>query len=169
MKMRILTATIIALSGVGAANALDLNIDPNGSNTGEIQLIGEIEKKCVLDLSKFNGQAQVIDLSYPAKQTAGRSIVAWCNNYVAPLVTFESANDWNLVSDSDEAIPYNTWMDGSGDLSLLSGVPLPDTAFVTQTKKGETWGRPIRYTPVVNGFETAGTYTDTITVTFEPN
>ncbi|WP_241901835.1 hypothetical protein [Vibrio breoganii] len=112
MKMRILSATIIALSGVGAANALDLNIDPNGSNTGEIQLIGEIEKKCVLDLSKFNGQAQVIDLSYPAKQTAGRSIVAWCNNYVAPLVTFESANDWNLVSDSDEAIPYNTWMDG---------------------------------------------------------
>jgi hypothetical protein len=164
MKKLIIATAVVALFGAGIANA---TVDLDLGNTGDIELTGTIAKKCVLDLSKFNGQAKNLDLGSDQSQ-AGPSIRTWCNTEVAPSISFTSANEGmkNQDSTKEEIIKYTAWMDGFGALDL-SGTP--QVMPLKEYGKGMDYHqRPIRYTAQPNGHELAGNYADTITIELLP-
>lgn len=162
MKKTIITSAVLAVFSI-SANA---SVDPLEGNSGDIMLTGEVAKKCVLNLDKFNEQPYEVSLEYPAIQSAGPSIRTWCNNSTPPSISFTSLNGGLLNEEADQTIQYTAWMDGFGSLEFGKTKVMPETEF---GQGSEYHQRPIRYTPVVNGLEVAGTYTDTITIEITPN
>ena len=164
MKKLIIATAVVALFGAGIANA-DVNLDLG--NTGEIELTGTIAKKCVLDMSKFNGKAKNLDLSSNESQP-GPSIRTWCNTEVAPLISFTSANMGmkNIDSTKVEIIKYTAWMDTFGEIDL-TGTPR-ELPTIGLGGDDTYYQKPVRYTAEVTGRELAGRYADTITIEILP-
>ncbi|BBM66992.1 hypothetical protein VA249_36380 [Vibrio alfacsensis] len=160
---RLASIAAVAMFSMSAQAA----VDPLEGNSGDIMLTGEVAKKCVLNLDKFRDQPYELSLEYPAVQSAGPSIRTWCNNSTPPSISFTSKNGGLWNEEADKTIPYTAWMDGFGSLDL-AGNPkvMPENEF---GQGSDYHQRPIRYTPVVNGLEIAGTYTDTITIEITPN
>ncbi|MEZ9702791.1 hypothetical protein AB4455_27100 [Vibrio sp. 10N.261.46.E12] len=125
MKKTIITSAVLAVFSI-SANA---SVDPLEGNSGDIMLTGEVAKKCVLNLDKFNDQPYEVSLEYPAVQSAGPSIRTWCNNSTRPSISFTSLHG-GLFNGEDQLIEYTAWMDGFGSLDLSGDAsPMPENEF----------------------------------------
>lgn len=157
--MKNLTKTLIALSMVAStANAAQLL--GTDTNTTSFVIGGEIAATCKTTHTTQN--ATGINLGSAAAQTVA-SVNVWCNNGNMATTTYSSTNNGKLVSGSNEISYLMNVTDTATDVNLTSDQTVSQAAGAGTD--GTVITKDIQIKPQVNGLETAGTYSDTITVT----
>ncbi len=164
MKTLTKTLAILTTAATFAANA---SISVEDDATTNFEIGGTIPSECKVSSSALSG-ASSLDLSTTDAQNAA-TVSVWCNTGQASAnTTYSSENDGRLFnSDRNEYISYLL------DIGSTSNVNLNSDHVESQTAGSGTSGTSadttIAIRPQVNGFESEGNYTDTITVTVSYN
>lgn len=150
-----------------AANAEQ--IDVTSTDTTSFEIGGTVTALC--KVSNYDGgtRSTTLDLTSSTAQTTA-SVSSWCNTGQATVsTTYTSLNGGKLKGTANGGeIPYLIDISGtSTDLNLASAQTVNQ---VTGSGiSGDQATRSVKVKPQINGFETADTYRDTITVTVAPN
>lgn len=128
---------------------------------------GEIAAECKVS-NATSDNATSLDLSNAAAQTAG-TLSIWCNTgqNVADT-TYSSANNGFLIDESGNQIAYNINVGDQANSLSLSSPQTVQQANGSGTA-GDTESTNVAIIPQVNGFESSGAYSDTISVTVTYN
>ncbi len=163
--MRLILGTLIAC--LMFANTVSANITNDASQTIELEFVGTIEPLCKVNARIRNRSIQ-LDLSSSTRQNTS-NIRIWCNTGQSnATATYSSVNGGYLVNDAGNQIPYLMRIPKTtGNVALTSPVEVQQRA--GSGIAGDHKGRVIQITPQVNGFEYAGVYRDTISVTVAVN
>jgi len=141
-------AFVIGAVSLAAAN-------PLGTGSGSVRLKGDVALACSVTVTDLG---QSLNLVGGETGKAVGSIVETCNAGTGYLVTINSANAGYLRNDAAGAIAYSVTYDGQGG-TLGNALPISRT--------GAQFGRQsaLAVTVPAGNQATAGTYSDTLTVT----
>lgn len=164
MKNFLRQAVLIGAMVPGLAMAKIVLTDTNQTS---FDIGGEIAPECkVSNLSQE--QSTALDLSSNQSQNAG-NVSIWCNTgQNAADTTYSSANDGFLVNDNGNQIAYRVNVDGvTSELNLTTPQTVSQGAGIGVD--GNDQASVVSIAPQISGLETAGSYTDTISVTVSYN
>lgn len=158
-------ASLLAM--IVTAYQADANILLSDTATTSIDVGGEVLPICKVQ-NNVKSRATSLDLTSTAAQKTN-NVFIWCNTGDnSASATYSSANNGNLVNENGDSIPYLVTIPNTE-----SNFSLATAHTVTQRAgngiDGNKKGRVVKIKPQVNGFEYAGTYSDTITVTVAVN
>lgn len=158
---------IISIIALGFASSSHAAISASNNDTTSVDFGGSIEPVCKVR-TNYRTRSIELDLTSNARQrTSG--IFIWCNTgQTNAQTTYESLNGGNLVNENGNTIPYLIQIHNTLDDTSLA-TPQTVSQRTGTGVNGDDKGRNIRVIPVVNGFEYAGTYRDTIQVTVAVN
>ncbi len=142
-------------------------ITVNDSNTSSFNIGGQILPEC--KVANFSPeQATALDLTSSTAQPSA-TVSVWCNTgQNSANTTYTSTNAGYLVDGTGNRIAYNLGIPGSAsDLNLATPQTVSQSAGLGTA--GESQDTTVSIIPQVNGFETAGAYSDTIAVTVSFN
>ncbi|SHH75071.1 Csu type fimbrial protein [Ferrimonas marina] len=158
--------TVLALAALVSFGASAANIDVTATDNTSFDIGGTIAPTCKVD--NFIGDRGDLDLSESVRQNTA-SVSIWCNTGQATAkTTYSSLNNGFMEDANGNQIGYLVTVDGLfNDVDLTqdrSGNQLAGSGL-----NGGQQSRTVRITPQVTGFEYAGVYSDTISVTVAPN
>ncbi|BDX06101.1 hypothetical protein [Planctobacterium marinum] len=156
ISLTVITWLVLLSTCYGAMSA-------NSDNTISLDLAGDIEPMCKVR-NNVKSRSMNLDLSSNTAQKTN-NVFIWCNTGQSNAqATYSSLNDGVLVNENGDSIPYLfTVANTASNLSLAT--PQTVTQRTGSGTAGADKGRVIKIKPQVNGFERAGTYRDTISVT----
>jgi hypothetical protein len=176
--MKTLSQIALASLLLSSATAMAAEIGLSATNTDEFTLGGTIAPECKVTTTGQNLTS--LDLSQAAVDAAGTSgqqsaaVNTWCNTGADTVTTtISSLNNGNLVSGDGDSIAYTINLGDStlGD-EVLTGVSLNTDQTLelgvstgANITTGEQKTRYLSVVPSVSGYEVAGDYQDTISVT----
>lgn len=159
------SAAIAIVAGISASVDAKISVEDGAQTSFEIG--GSIAAECKV-ANAANENATALDLSSATAQSAGRLSV-WCNTgQQLADTTYSSANNGFLIDESGNQIAYSINVgDQANSLSLNS----PQTIQQANGSgtDGNTQATDLAIVPQVNGFESSGSYSDTISVTVTYN
>lgn len=155
--------TVITLIWLSQAGACLAAMSANSSDSVSLDMSGTIEPMCKVR-NNVKARSLRLDLTSNKAQNTN-NVFIWCNTGQSNAnATYSSLNNGYLVNEHNQSIPYLlTVANTARDLSLASPKTVSQRA--GSGTKGKDKGRVIKVKPQVNGFEYAGTYRDTISVT----
>ena len=161
----------VALVSVTAALNVNAAIDLEATNETAFQIGGQIEEVCKVTHST-NTLTSSIDLSSSQAQNIA-SVEIWCNNgQSSTSTTYTSSNAGKLIN-ADHTGQDIAYLLDISNASNGTGLDLSSPQTIAQTSgfgtSGSTEVSTVSIRPTVDGYEYAGTYSDTITVTVAVN
>lgn len=164
--MKTINKTLITIAAFTALNAnAKIAIDADDNTSFDIG--GEIKSEC--KVTNYSPErSTTLDLSSSEAQTTA-SVSLWCNTGQGTAkTTYSSQNGGFMVSEEGKKIAYSIDISGTAnDLSLTSAQTVNQV--VGKGTEGQESTRSIAVKPLVNGYEYAGIYSDTIEVTVSYN
>ena len=165
MKAASLSLTIsvmLPLSGVVFAK---ISLEDTSQTSFDIS--GTISAECKVT-NTVTDTANSLDLASATAQNAS-TVSVWCNTgQSAADTTYSSVNNGYLINETGNRIAYSINVgQQANNLSLAS--PQTIEQFSGIGVNGETIATDVAIVPQVNGFETSGAYSDTISVTVTIN
>ncbi|MBE1299798.1 MAG: hypothetical protein GJ680_07815 [Alteromonadaceae bacterium] len=163
--MNKIATTLFAAAALTSLSAT-ATISVSDTNSASIELSGVVSSQCKIN-NDGAGTAS-LDMSSSSAQSIG-VVNTWCNSGGSTAtVTYASINAGQLISDGGAQVAYALDVVG-----VQTGINLTTPQSVTQTigtgSDGTSAATSLNIAPVVTGFEDAGTYSDTITITIAPN
>lgn len=138
----------------------------SSANT-EVEFGGRVDAIC---RANHNPKARSgnLDLTSSTRQKTNRVFI-WCNTGQSNAsTTYQSVNGGYLMNEYGDTIPYSVRIPQTiEDMRLTTEQTIQQRSGTGTT--GEERGRMVWITPQVTGFETTGTYTDTIQITVSYN
>ncbi|ODB35678.1 hypothetical protein BB427_17075 [Pseudoalteromonas sp. BMB] len=144
-------------------------IDTTASE-GKFSFEGTIDPTCKTISTENNTTGLNLDASQTTQQIGVLEV--WCNTGENATTSYSSANGGFLVSDNGQGskLAYTLNIGDSEGIDLQNGVYQHTNATAAGTgSSGETKATPLNITPLSNGLNAAGTYSDVITVTVSSN
>ncbi|PYE33254.1 hypothetical protein DFP83_10491 [Idiomarina fontislapidosi] len=167
MKTSVKTLLVASLFTTTAAVAEQMDL--SNTDTTSFTVNGTVEKVCKVDNS--SGPSKTIALDGIA--TAGFGVGFWCNTSAMPTITYSSQNGGVLALNNDPQagfIPYTMDHGSAVGVSLTSPYSMAGNGnMVGNNTNGDLHRRTLKVSPAPTGYERAGDYSDTITVTVTPN
>jgi spore coat protein U-like protein len=158
-----MTKLIKTISMISAAVALNAGaVAVSDTEQTSFEIGGEILSECKVSNNTLTG-ATTLDLTSTTAQAAA-DVSIWCNTgQSTATTTYTSENAGKLVHDSaGHQIGYELEVGGQTlDLSQARSI----SQIAGAGTDGSTQSTTVSIKPLVTGFEYAGAYTDTITVT----
>ena len=135
----------------------------SSGHTASLELAGNIVPMCKVR-NNLKSRSLNLDLSSGKAQNSN-NVFIWCNTGQSKAsATYSSLNNGALVNENGDSIPYLlTVANTARNLSLTT--PQTVAQRTGSGVAGKDKGRVIKIKPQVNGFERAGIYRDTISVT----
>ncbi len=165
--MNTFNKALIVLSSTFAL-AANAAISVSDSETTSFDIGGQIDPEC--KVSNYSPERSTsLDLSSTEAQTTA-SVSIWCNTGQGTAsTTYASTNGGYLVNEDGNQIAYLVDISGgtASDMALTS--PQSVNQVAGSGVDGSAASRAVMIKPQVNGFEYAGTYSDTIEVTVSYN
>lgn len=155
--------TLLSLLWFSQAGACLAAMSADSSDSVSLDMSGTIEPMCKVR-NNVKTRSLRLDLTSNKAQNTN-NVFIWCNTgQNNASATYSSLNNGFLVNEHNQTIPYLlTVANTARNLSLISPKTVSQRA--GSGTKGKDKGRVIKIEPQVNGFEYAGTYRDTISVT----
>lgn len=168
--MKTINKTLIAIAAFTALNAnakIALDADDNTS----FDIGGEITSECKIDNTSSNDALDLNLASSEAQSVA--SVEIWCNTGQSTAsTTYSSLNNGKLKNGTNSGQDISYLLD-IADTANGTGLDLSTARTVSQASgigtSGESESKSISIRPQVSGYEYAGTYSDTISVTVSYN
>ncbi|MEJ6476609.1 hypothetical protein [Pseudoalteromonas piscicida] len=131
---------------------------------------GTIDPICKTTSAASNTSGLNLDSSQTTQQIG--ILEVWCNTGENATTSYSSANGGFLVSDNEQGskLAYTLNVGDTEGIDLQNGVYQHTKATAAGTgRAGETKATILNITPLSNGLNAAGTYSDVITVTVSSN
>ena len=172
--MKSLTKTLIAASFLTSFVASATEIGLSETSTDSFTIGGTIESECKVSTTSNDSSLDLTGESGSNPQTSA-AVNTWCNTGDSTVTTtFSSLNGGNLINEHGNTIAYTINV-GDAELgdSVATGLSLSSDQDVelgldtdeADVKSGQQTSRNVSIIPAATGYDYAGTYTDTITVT----
>jgi len=160
LKTTLIAATIASLNANAAISVGD-------TTSAVFNFGGTIEKKCKVKSTTTGVQALTLDENSGA-QSIG-TLDVWCNMTGSNVITTYSSANGGKLKDGNNTIGYTLAVGG-----IESGIELDQDYSVGGTtagtgRTGTSTAHILTINPETNGLDTAGDYSDTITVTVSFN
>lgn len=164
--MKTLIKTIAIVSSVAALNA-NATISVSDTDQTSFDIGGQILPECKVNNTTTAGASTLNLASSDAQQVA--SVEIWCNTGQSTAnTTYASTNNGVLRNENNQEIQYTVDIsDTQSDVSLSSAQTFAQSS--GSDVQGASVARTVAIKPVITGFEYAGTYSDTISVTVSYN
>lgn len=157
-KIGILASSIAVLAVISFA---EVSVDD--TNKVSFGIGGTVTPECKL-VSIASNQSKFLNLKSRDRQHTA-DISLWCNTGQETTdATYASEHNGYLVNNTGERIPYDISVDEEHKGVSLNS-PMTINQVVGQGIQGQPVTRSIYIEPKINGFESAGIYTDTIYIT----
>ncbi|NOU51478.1 hypothetical protein HG263_13155 [Pseudoalteromonas sp. JBTF-M23] len=158
-----IASTIISLHATAAV------VDTTSSEA-KYSFEGTVEPMC----KTSSGSNSVAGLTLDASQTTQEigTLDVWCNTNDNATTEYSSANGGYLVADNSlgSKLAYTLSVGDKTGIDLQAGTYTHEKATSAGTgDAGETKSTLLKITPLSNGLNESGTYSDTITVTVRAN
>lgn len=142
-------------------------VDVSDSNTASFNFGGTIAAMCKIKSSDTAGASNIALAQSNAAQDIG-TVEVWCNTGRNATTEYASANNGFLVSGSEKIAYTLNVADNASNIDLASDYINNDSQAGSDIS-GTTHTQKLQITPQANGLESAGDYSDTITVTVTYN
>lgn len=164
--MKTLLKTVALLSASVAINA-NAVISVSDTNETQFEIGGTIQPECKVNNTTSAGASTLNLASSDAQQVA--SVEIWCNTGDASAsTTYSSLNGGVLTNENGQDIEYRVDIsDTQSDVNLSTDQTFQQSS--GSGVSGASAARTVSISPVITGFEFAGTYSDTIAVTVTYN
>ncbi|WP_440056765.1 hypothetical protein ACSLBF_17960 (plasmid) [Pseudoalteromonas sp. T1lg65] len=164
--MKTLLKSLFVASAITSISAAAAVSDTSGTEA-KFSFEGTIEPMCKTDSGTNSVTGLILDASKQTQEIG--TLDVWCNTGENATTEYTSANGGYLVS-GDNKIAYTLDIGDTTGVELQNGTFKHSKATAAGTGRfGETKATALKITPQSNGLDSAGTYSDTITVTVSPN
>ena len=150
-----------------ASTSATAQISVTDTNTAVFNIGGTIEAMCKVKSSSAAGASALVLDQTNTTQDIG-TLEVWCNTGRNATTKYSSANNGFLVDGANKiAYTLNVGTIAS-DIDLASDYTASNTDAGTD-RNGTSKSHALKITPLSNGLDNAGNYSDTITVTVTAN
>ncbi|BBN82565.1 hypothetical protein PA25_25500 [Pseudoalteromonas sp. A25] len=163
--MNILLKSLLVVSAALSLPATT-EVTDQTTNQAKFSFAGTVEPLC----KTSSGSNNITTLTLDASQTAQEigTLDVWCNTDDNATTEYSSANGGYLVADNSQGskLAYTLSIGDKTGIDLKAGTYTHEKATSAGTSNtGETESTLLKITPLSNGLNESGTYSDTITVT----